>query len=125
MSETGSGTNRHGAGEVGVHSHLVEGGAVADSGDTLNETIQRVAVAWRPLADELAAVRGDIERDRAELARTLAELASRFDLRRRARAKARQAGGLMLPAAVVALGAAAGLALRRARRRRMRGRGGV
>ncbi|MGI5487100.1 DUF3618 domain-containing protein [Microtetraspora malaysiensis] len=124
MSETDPGPSRYGAGEVGVHSHLVEGGAVDDAGDTLNETIQRVVVAWRPLADELAAVHDDIERDRAELARTVAELASRFDLRSRARAKARQARGLMLSAAV-ALGAAAGLALRRARRRRMGGRGGA
>ncbi|WP_084464401.1 DUF3618 domain-containing protein [Microtetraspora fusca] len=125
MSETDPGPSRQGAGEVGVHSHLVECSAVDDAGDTLNETIQRVVVAWRPFADELEAAHADIERNRAELARTVAELASRFDVRSRARAKARQAGGLMLPAAVVALGAAAGLALRRARRRRLYGGGGA
>ncbi|WP_067185394.1 DUF3618 domain-containing protein [Microtetraspora niveoalba] len=112
------------AGETGVHEQLVRG-AVRDRGVTLNETIRRAVVEWGPAVDELAQVRRDIERDRAELARTAAALLSRLDLRSRVRAKVGRIGGAALPLAAVAAGVAAGLILRRARRGCPPGPGGA
>ncbi|GLW96828.1 DUF3618 domain-containing protein [Microtetraspora sp. NBRC 16547] len=93
MSETDPETNRHSAGEVGVHSQLVEGGPVSEAGDTLNESLQRVVVVWRPAEIEEASVRAAIERDREELARTVGALADRLAVGRRARERARRMAG--------------------------------
>ncbi|WP_228644675.1 DUF3618 domain-containing protein [Microtetraspora sp. AC03309] len=123
MSETDPWLDRDDtAGEVGVHSQLVKGGAVSEPGDTLNESLQRVIVVWQPAEAEEAAVLADIERDRAELARTVAALASRLDVRRRAGEKARRAAGRTRPMLIVAVAGMAAavllrLLMRRGRRR--------